>query len=77
MTPTRSAKAGPTLLVRQVKSGIGFAQPQKRTLRALGLGKIGRERILPDNPAIRGMIDAVSHLVQVIDPQDAGESRKE
>ena len=51
------------LKVRQVRSGIGFSREQKATLKALGLGKIGRARTLPDNPAVRGMIHHIRHLV--------------
>ena len=62
-----SAVADKTLRVRQVKSGIGFNRDQKRTLRALGLGKIGRERELRDNDQVRGMIQRVIHLVEVVE----------
>ena len=58
-------KAGGRLRVRQVRSGIGFEEYQKRTLRALGLAKVGRERILPDNREVRGMIATVPHLLEV------------
>jgi len=54
-----------TLRVRQVKSGIGFDKTQKATLKALGLGKLGRVRELPDNPQIRGMLAKICHLVVV------------
>ena len=57
--------AAATLRVRQIKSGIGFEGSQKKTLRALGLGRIGRVRELPDNPQTRGMVAHVSHLVRV------------
>ncbi len=61
-----SAKAkGGTLIVRQIKSGIGFNGRQRATLRALGLGKIGRSRELPDNPAVRGMLAKIPHLLAV------------
>ena len=60
------AAAGKKIRVRQVKSGIGFNRVQKRTLRALGLGKIGRERELADNDQVRGMIQRVTHLVEVV-----------
>ena len=53
------------LKVKLVKSPIGYPEDQKATLRALKLTRLQRERILPDNPAIRGMIRKVSHLVQV------------
>ena len=57
--------AGTQLLVTQVRSGIGRPPAQRRTLRALGLGRIGKSRTLPDRPEIRGMISRVSHLVSV------------
>ena len=53
------------LRVRQLKSGIGFRIDQKATLYALGLGRIGRVSVLPDNPQTRGMVAKVSHLVVV------------
>ncbi|TDI45740.1 MAG: 50S ribosomal protein L30 [Acidobacteria bacterium] len=63
------AKRG-TLLVRQIKSGIGFSGRQKATLRALGLGKVGRSRELPDNPAVRGMLAKIPHLLSVDGDRD-------
>lgn len=51
------------LKVTLVRSVIGRKWDQKRTVRALGLRRIGSSRIVPDNPAIRGMIRKVSHLV--------------
>ena len=61
-----SAEGHPkTLRVRQVRSGIGFDRTQKATLRALGLGRIGRLRVLPDNPQTRGMVAKVVHLVRL------------
>ena len=60
-----NSKAAKMLSVRQVKSGIGFELSQKATLKAMGLGKIGRVRQMPDNPQTRGMIAKVTHLVRV------------
>ena len=53
------------LLVTQTRSIIGTKPKQRGTLRALGLGRIGRSNTLPDRPEIRGMIDRVPHLVSV------------
>lgn len=53
------------LKVTLVRSGINRKEPQKRTISALGLGKLNSTRILPDNVAVRGMVRAVSHLVKV------------
>lgn len=63
--PKAKAKTKATLKIRQIRSGIGFDETQKGTLRALGLEKIGRVREYPDNPAIRGMAAKISHLVVI------------
>ena len=54
-----------SLKVTQVRSGIGAKPKHRGTLRALGLGKIGRTRVFPDRPEIRGMLATVPHLVTV------------
>ncbi len=54
-----------TLKVTQIRSPIGRTQDQHATLRGLGLYKINRTRELEDTPAVRGMINKVSHLVRV------------
>ncbi|MBW3575258.1 MAG: 50S ribosomal protein L30 [Actinobacteria bacterium] len=53
------------LTVTQVRSGIGTKPKHRGTLRALGLGRIGRTNVLPDRPEIRGMIARVPHLIEV------------
>ena len=53
------------LVVTQVKSAISAKPKTKGTLRALGLGRIGKTNTLPDRPEIRGMIARVPHLVRV------------
>jgi len=56
---------GKALRIRQVKSGIGAQRRQRETLRALGLKHHQDQVVQPDNPAIRGMVNRVSHLVEV------------
>ena len=56
-----------TLKVRQIRSANRRPKEQEATLRGLGLGKIRRERVLEDTPAVRGMIRAVQHLVEVVE----------
>jgi len=51
--------------VKQVKSAIGRTKTQKRTLEALGLKKLHQVVEHDDSPAILGMVQAVSHLVEV------------
>lgn len=53
------------LIVRQVRSSIGTKPKHRGTLRALGLGRIGKVSILPDRPEIRGMVSRVTHLIEV------------
>ncbi|HJM22266.1 MAG: 50S ribosomal protein L30 [Actinomycetota bacterium] len=51
--------------VTQVRSAIGSKPKHRGTLRALGLGRIGKTNTLPDRPEIRGMIQKVAHLIDV------------
>ena len=53
------------IVVTQTRSSIGAKPKQRGTLRALGLGRIGRSNTLPDRPEIRGMIARVPHLITV------------
>jgi large subunit ribosomal protein L30 len=53
------------LRVTLVRSGINRPGIQKRTIRGLGLTKMGRSVVITDNVAVRGMIRSVSHLVLV------------
>jgi len=53
------------LRVTQVRSAIGSKPKQRGTLRALGLGRIGKSRTLPNTPDTRGQIAKVPHLVNV------------
>ena len=54
------------LRVTQRRSGIGTKPKHRATLRALGLRGVGRSRILPDRPEVRGMVARVPHLVEVV-----------
>ena len=54
-----------TVKVTQVRSGIGHTKAHNGTLRALGLGKIGRTVERPETPELAGMLRKVRHLVRV------------
>jgi len=54
-----------TIKVTQTGSPIGRRGDQRATLKGLGLNKMNRTRELEDTPAVRGMINKVSHLVRV------------
>ena len=54
-----------TVRITYVKSAIGYNKSQKGTVRALGLRRLGETIEKVNNPAIRGMIDSIGHLVTV------------
>jgi large subunit ribosomal protein L30 len=53
------------ILVTQRKSTIGTRPIHRSTMKALGLGGIGRSTNLPDTPDVRGMLHKVAHLISV------------
>lgn len=53
--------------IKMVKSLIGSNPNQKKNMEALGLRKIGQVVEKPDNPQMRGMIEKVSHLVEIVE----------
>ena len=55
----------PKLKLTQVRSGIGQSQRHRGTLRALGLGRIGRTAEHDESPVLAGMLRKVRHLVKV------------
>ncbi len=56
-----------TLKIRLVRSPIGYSRKQKDTVRSLGFTHLQQVRELPDNGAVRGMVNAVCHLLEVVD----------
>ena len=56
-----------TLKVRQTGSSIRRPKNQRQTLVGLGLGKVGRVRELEDTPSVRGMINKISHMVEIVE----------
>ena len=61
-----------TLLVKYVKSCIGYSQRQKRTLHALGLKRLGDQVEVSATDAVQGMLDKISHLVQITPDASSG-----
>jgi large subunit ribosomal protein L30 len=59
-----------TITVRQIRSAARRPAIQAQTLRGLGLGKIRRTRVLEDTPAVRGMVHAISHLVEIVEEKN-------
>jgi len=53
------------LRITQVKSGIKQPERQKRTLKALGITRMGRPREIEATPQVEGMIKAIQHLLKI------------
>ncbi|MBS1301436.1 50S ribosomal protein L30 [Loktanella sp. SALINAS62] len=56
-----------TIVVKQVGSPIRRPEKQRKTLIGLGLNKMNRTRELEDTPSVRGMVNAIPHLVQIVE----------
>lgn len=63
--PKAKKATGKTLSITWKQSAIGRAEVQRKTIEALGLNKLNQTVVKADNPAIRGMIKKVAHLVEV------------
>ncbi len=65
--PRRAKKsAARTVTLQWVRSGICAPRKQKATLRGLGFRRLGQRVVRPDDPAIRGMVLRVRHLVEIV-----------
>ena len=56
-----------TIVVKQIGSPIRRPAKQRQTLIGLGLNKMHKTRELEDTPAVRGMINKISHMVEIIE----------
>jgi len=56
-----------TITIEQIRSAARRPEKQTQTLIGLGLNKLHRQVQLEDTPAVRGMINSISHLVRVVD----------
>ena len=63
------AKTGKTITVEQIGSPIRRPEIQRKTLIGLGLNKMHKRRTLEDTPAVRGMVNKISHLVRIVDEE--------
>jgi large subunit ribosomal protein L30 len=59
-----------TLRIRWKKSAIGYSQRQRDTIRSLGLKRLQATVDRDDTPVVRGMVQAVRHLVEVTELPD-------
>ena len=62
-----AAAAKKTIVVKQVASAARRPAVQTATLKGLGLNKMNRTRELEDTPSVRGMVNKIRHLVEIIE----------
>ena len=67
MAKKESTKTVKMIKIRQRKSPIGYPRPQREVLRSLGLRRIRHVVERQDTPAVRGMIQKIPHLVEVVE----------
>jgi len=65
----KQAKSGKTLRIQQIRSLIGSRVEQRATVRGLGLRRMHQIVERPDTPEVRGMVNAVAHLVAIVEPK--------
>ena len=59
-----------TIIVKQIGSPIRRPAKQRQTLIGLGLNKMHKTRELEDTPSVRGMVNKISHMVEIIEERD-------
>jgi large subunit ribosomal protein L30 len=59
--------AAKTIVIEQHGSAIGCLFTHKRVLRSLGLRRIRQRVTRPDNPAVRGMVKTIPHIVRIVE----------
>jgi large subunit ribosomal protein L30 len=64
---TKKANEEKTITVRWKRSAIGRPENQRQTIQGLGFKRLNQILVLPDRPAIRGMVDHVIHLLEVME----------
>ncbi len=58
------------LVIKQVRSGIGHPEKHKRILKSLGFRKLNQIRVVDDVPEIRGQINKIPHLVEILEEKE-------
>tara|TARA_Y200000002_G_scaffold334592_1_gene301673 strand:+ start:140 stop:328 length:189 start_codon:yes stop_codon:yes gene_type:complete len=59
-----------TIVIKQIGSPIRRPAKQRQTLIGLGLNKMHKIRELEDTPSVRGMVNKISHMVEIIEERD-------
>ena len=63
----RAAAGKKMIVIEQYRSGICCNFTHKRVLRSLGFRRMWQKVERPDNPAVRGMVETIPHLVRIVE----------
>jgi large subunit ribosomal protein L30 len=67
MSKEKKVSDGKTIKIHYYKSAIGYSQRQKQLVKSLGFTKLNQVIERPDNPAIRGIVNKIPHLLRIIE----------
>jgi len=59
--------SGGTIKIQYYKSMIGYSKKQKTIVKSLGITKLNQIVERPDNPAMRGVVEKVPHLLRIVE----------
>jgi large subunit ribosomal protein L30 len=63
----KSENEGGTITIQYYRSSIGYAKKQKDIVKSLGITKMNQKVTRPDNPAMRGIVAKVPHLLRIVE----------
>lgn len=64
---SKKKKSSKQIRIRQVRSPIGRTRGQRQVLESLGLRRIRHEVVREDTPAVRGMVNKIPHLAEIVE----------
>jgi len=67
MAKKTETATGGTIKIQYYKSTIGYSKKQKEIVRSLGITKLNQTVTRPDNPAMRGIVAKIPHLLRIVE----------
>lgn len=67
MAKKTETESGGTIKIQYYRSSIGYSKKQKEVVRSLGITKLNQTVTRPDNPAMRGIVAKVPHLLRIVE----------
>lgn len=66
-TVEKKESNGTTIKIQYYKSTIGYSKKQKAMVKGLGFTKLNQTREKPDNPAMRGVVNKIPHILRIVE----------